>query len=162
MNSGPDHRLSRLLAPLLVPLLLLCFCCRSLSPEERVRRTLAEAAESARDGNLASLERTISERYRDRLGNGKREALALLRFQLGRPGSVHLLEHVRSIRQTGPARVEARVLVAAAAVPIHDLRELDRVTADLLLFDIGFEREAGNRWRAVDASWRRAGPGDLF
>jgi len=51
--------------------------------------------------------------------------------------------------------------VAAAAVPIHDLRALDRISADVLVFDLSFERE-GRHWRVVEARWRGAGPADLL
>lgn len=161
MNSGADDRLIRLSALLLVPALLLSLSCGSVSPEQRVRRMMREAGAAARDRDMGRLDRMVSGRYRDPLGNGKREVLALLRFHLGQSGSIHLLERIRSIRQTGPSRVEARLLVAAAAVPIRDLRELDQITADVLVFDVGFEKE-GRHWRVVEARWRRPGPADLF
>lgn len=161
MSSGADRTRLLPLALLLAAALLTGVACLPASPEEQVRRLLQEAADAARKRDLAGLETMLSDRYRDPAGNGKREALGLLRFHLGATGSIHLLERIHSVRRTGPSEVEARVLVAAAAVPIHDLRALDRITADVLVFDLRLEREGRGRWRVVEARWRRAGPADL-
>jgi hypothetical protein len=161
MNSGSDRlgRAGFLLAAL--PLLFSASCDR-LSPEDRVRQTIEEAVAAARDGDAEALGEMISESYSDPMGNGKRQLMALVGFHLCREESLHLLERVRSIRQTDPGRIEAQLLLGVAGVPIDDLTKLDRFSADLLLLDIVFARESRTRWTVIEARWRRAEPVDLL
>jgi hypothetical protein len=120
------------------------------------------AVEAAREGDLASLSRMVSVRYRDPAGNGKREILALVGFHLRQGDSLYLLERIRSVRQTDAGRVETQVLVAAAAVPIEDWPALDRISAELLLVDLVFGEDEDGEWRVAEARWRRAEPADLL
>ena len=162
MSFGPDRLVFRVPAILLVPLLCLSVSCERLSPEERVRRLIAEAITAARAGDEESLAEMVSERYRDSRGNGRGQLLALVGFHVCQEESLYLLERVRSIQRTGAERVEARLLLGAAGVPIEDLAKLNRYSADLLLIDIVVEKEERGRWRLTEADWRRAEPADLL
>jgi hypothetical protein len=162
MSSGPDRRSIRGLALLLAPLLLLSLSCERLTPEERVRRLIDEALVAAREGDQERIGEMISERFRDARGKGKPELMALLGFHLCQEESLYLLGRVRSIRRTDAERVEAQLLLGAAGVPIEDLAELNRYSADLLLIDIVVEKEERTLWRVVEAAWRRAEPADLL
>lgn len=121
-----------------------------------------EAVAAAREGDQAGLGEMISEQYRDPSGRGKQQLLALLDFHLCHEESLHLLQRVRSIRKTDAERVEARILLGAAGVPIEDLAKLNRYSADLLLIDAVFVKEERAQWRVVEAQWRRAEPADLL
>jgi len=147
---------------LAAPLLLVSFSCERTSPEERVRLTIEEAVAAARDGDAESLGRMVSENYSDPMGNSKGQLMALVGFHLCHEESLHLLERVRSVRQTGPERIEAQLLLGAAGVPIDDLTKLNRFSADLLLIDAVFEKESRTRWTVIEARWRRAEPADLL
>jgi hypothetical protein len=123
---------------------------------------IGDAVAAAGEGDLDSLADMVSERYRDPAGHGKAELLALVRFHVRSERSLHLLEKVRSVRQTGPERIDVEMLLAAAAVPIDDLTAIDRFSGDLLFLEIAFEQESGGDWRVVEARWRRADPADLL
>jgi hypothetical protein len=104
----------------------------------------------------------LSDRFRDASGNGKREILALLRYEFARHRSIHLITRVRSIESTAPGTVEAVVLVAVADVEIPDVRALESIQADLLRFDLTFAEEQRGEWRVVAAAWRGLRPVDFL
>jgi hypothetical protein len=127
-----------------------------------VREVIKDAARAVRNRDPAALGKMVSDRYRDAAGNGKREALALVRYQLLQHMSLHLLKQVRDVRLTGPGVVEAEVLIAVADVDITDVRALGSIPADLLRFDLVFVEEDRGTWRLLEAEWGRAGPADFI
>jgi hypothetical protein len=147
---------------LVVCALLLVFSCAPPSPEEQVRQRIDRAEAAVRGQDLDALGEMVSERYRDEAGNGKREALALLRYQFHQHESLHLLTQVRSVQLTEPGLVEAVVLVAAADVDIGDVRRLESIPADLIRFELIFAEEDGGEWRVLEADWRRVRPVDFL
>ena len=104
----------------------------------------------------------ISGQFRDADGHGKREILALVRYQFQQHRSVSTLKQIREIRSVDPSTVEAEVLVAVADVALRDLRDLDSVSADLLLFRLRFVRESDGDWRVIEAEWKEASPADFL
>ena len=147
---------------LIVLILLLGLSCTPPSPEEQVRQLIERAEAAARDRDLGALGQMVSERYRDAAGNGKREALAMLRYQFLQHRSLHLLKRVRSVRHSEPGIVEAVVLVAAADVEFRSVRELESISAELLRFELAFVEEEGGEWKVLEAAWRRVGPADFL
>jgi hypothetical protein len=142
--------------------LLLGLSCSTPSPEEQVRELIERAEVAARDRDVGELSEMLSERYRDAAGNGKREALAILRYQFLQHQSLHLLQRTRSIQSTEPGIVEAVVLVAAADVEFRSVSELESISAELLRFDLVFAEEDGGDWRVLEAEWRSVGPADFL
>jgi hypothetical protein len=147
---------------LIVLALSLGLSCSAPSPEEQVRQLIERAEAAARDRDVGALGKMVSDRYRDAAGNGKREALAILRYQFLQHQSLHLLKRARSIRSTEPGIVEAVVLVAAADVEFRSVSELESISAELLRFDLVFAEEDGGDWRVLEAEWRSVGPADFL
>jgi hypothetical protein len=151
-----------LLQGLIAPALLLGLSCSTPSPEEQVRELIERAEAAARDRDVGELSDMLSERYRDAAGNGKQQALAILRYQFLQHQSLHLLKRVRTIQSTEPGIVEAVLLVAAADVEFRSVNELESVSAELLRFDLVFAEEDGGDWRVLEAEWRSVGPADFL
>jgi hypothetical protein len=48
------------------------------------------------------------------------------------------------------------VLVAMTGAPVDSVDELINMRADVLRFEISFEKTGTNQWQAARADWRRA------
>lgn len=163
-NREADRRRGSVapLSSLLTLVLLLATGCGTDSPADQVRRLIDDAERAARGRDLGALGEMVSEQYRDPAGYGKREVLALVRFQFQQHRSVSTLKQIRAIQTVDSSTVEAEVLVAMADVALRDLRELDSVSADLLLFRLKFVRESDGGWRVIEAEWKEASPADFL
>jgi hypothetical protein len=141
---------------------LLSAGCGADSPADQVRRRIDDAEQAARARDVGALGAMVSEQYGDTSGYGKREVLALARYQFQQHRSVSTLKQIRAIRTVDSSTVEAEVLVAVADVALRDLRDLDSVSADLLLLRLRIVRETGGDWRVIEADWKEASPADFL
>jgi len=137
-------------------------CHRSDAPEERVRKTLERAQRAVADEDLGVLLGMVSDDYADEAGRDREAIVSLLRRQLVEHGSIHLLTRVQEIVLPEAGRAEARVLVAAGALPLSEEADLSTLRADLYRFEITLEEEEPGRWMVVRAAWRRAAAGGLM
>ena len=162
-READPRRLSVALWPSLLALaLLLATGCGTDSPAEQVRRLIDDAERAARGHDMDALGEMVSGQYRDAAGYGRREVLALVRYQFQQHRSVSTLKQIRAIQTVDPSTVEAEVLVAVADVALRDLRDLESISADLLLFRLRFIRESDGNWRVIEAEWKEASPADFL
>jgi hypothetical protein len=124
-----------------------------VSPEDRIRATLAEAEEAAEQRNARTAKALVSEAYADARGRTKRDIDGLVAFHVLRNRDAHLLTRVARI--DFESETEARVVawVAMAGRPIEGLEDLPGLRADLVRFDLRLRDED---WRVTGADWRRA------
>jgi hypothetical protein len=156
------RRLSSTIKPLAVLAVLLTAGCggEPESPEAQVRALVARAVAAAEARDVGALRAMVSDRYSDPDGRDKRAVEAILRLHFLRNQSVHLYTRVQSVTVSHPGRVEARVLVAMAGVPITSEVELPALRADLHRFDIDFALD-DDTWRVQRAVWSRAELGEI-
>jgi hypothetical protein len=152
------HR--RLVIPAL-SLGLLAQACAPESPEAQVRRLIERAERAAEARRLDELTELVSPRYSDGAGRDRAALTTLLRGYLAAGGTLHLLTRVDSLSAVSPERVEVRMLVATASVPISGVADLERLSADLLRVELTMEKERRD-WRLTRASWKRAGLRDFL
>lgn len=126
------------------------------TPEQQIRDAirLGEQAAEARDvGGLAEL---VAAGYQDAHGYDRRALLRLAQAYLMGHQSIHLLVRPQSIDLPSPERANVEVLVAMTGAPVDSVDELINMRADVLRFEISFEKTGTNQWQAARADWRRA------
>ena len=152
-----SHRLPRIVA---LGLLLMGSCAPD-APQVEIRELIERgerAAEQRRVGELADL---VAPTYADAEGRDRAALVGLVRGYLAHGGSIHLLTRIESLRVTAPERAEVTLLLAAAALPISGVLDLDAVSADLLRVELELERARGD-WRLTRAAWAPATVADFL
>jgi len=129
--------------------------CTSVSPEERLRATIATGIEAAERGDNAGLAEFVSEQYTDDRGRDRRELLNLVRGYRIQLGPLHIFYIERSLIIASPGRAEVTLLVALASIPVESIADLGNSSADLGRVELAFVEEGGD-WRLVEARWRQA------
>jgi hypothetical protein len=140
---------------------LLVSCSEPGSPEERIRALVAEAVSAASAKDLGALVDLVSPSYADAQGNRRDDVKRILAFHVLRAGSLHAFAATREVAVEDPKRARAVVLAALARVPIHDLRDLAALDADVWRFDLALVLEDGE-WRVREARWQPAAADDLL
>jgi len=124
------------------------------TPEERIRGLVARAEQAAEDRDLSVFKDSVSGDYRDSRGYNRDNVLRLIQGMLLRNQQIHLLSLVRDVQvQEGAA--QARVLVAMAGRPIESAEALVNLRAELMRFDVAFQRQ-GDEWLVRSVDWKRA------
>ncbi len=140
---------------------LLAACTDPGTPEERIRALVADAARAASAKDLGTLVDLVSASYADAQGNRRDDVKRILALHVLRAGSLHAFAATREVALDDPGHARAVVFAALARVPIHDLRDLAALDADVWRFDLRLARE-GDEWRVTGASWQRADVADLL
>ena len=83
-------------------IVLLMVHCTSVSPEERLRATIATGIEAAERGDHAGLADFVSEEYSDDRGRDRRELLNLVRGYRIQLGPLHIFYVERSLIVASP------------------------------------------------------------
>jgi hypothetical protein len=144
-------------AALVLALALIGSCTRELdTPAARIRALLAEAEVAAEAKEIRALERLVSERYADELGQDKRALTGLLAYYLLRNQSIYLFTRVQTVTLPEPKRAEITVLVGMAGQPVESAAELAGLSADLYRFDFVLIDEGEGDWKVTRAAWRPA------
>ncbi len=132
------------------------------TPEQEVQQAIHRGEEAAEERDISKFADLVGDTYRDESGHDRRSVVRLAQVYLLRHQSIHLLTRTQSIELLSPTRARARVLVAMAGEPIESADQLIQLRADLLAFDIEFEKTGAAQWQAVNASWRRVGSEDFL
>ncbi|MCG8588310.1 MAG: hypothetical protein MJE66_03390 [Proteobacteria bacterium] len=133
------------------------------TPEDAVRRTLAEAERSAEAKALGDFLDFVSDDYADAQGRDKEALKGVVAFYFLRQGPIHVLYRVEELTVSADARrADVTLLAGLASGPVSSLEELARLRADLLRFDLVFaDADSNGDWVVVSAAWERAAPGDV-
>lgn len=150
----------RKLSTLVVLVMLVGVAC-SASPERAVRTRIDDAVALAEERALGKLRDFVSPSYHDARGHDRRELLGLVALHMRGADSRHFFVRTRSVRVTGAARAEARVMLAIADVPIANPRALERMSAELLAVDLKLAEESGE-WKVTYADWRSVSLGEFL
>jgi hypothetical protein len=138
-----------------VALALLLGCASADTPEDQVRRVLAELEAAAQAKDVGAMGDHLSATYRDTQGNDRRGVLGLATGHFMRNKSVYIFSRIAEVEITEPGIARAEALVALAGTPIQDARSLVDVRADLYRFDVRL-RDEGGEWRVTAAAWQPA------
>lgn len=139
----------------MICIVLLMVHCSSVSPEQRLRATIATGIEAAENKDHAALADFVSADYTDDRGRDRRELLNLARGYLFQMGPLHIFSVERSLIIASPGRAEVTLLVAVASVPIERIADIGKSTADLGRVEMVFVEEGGD-WKLVEVGWRQA------
>ena len=134
---------------------LLAINCTSVSPEQRLRATIATGIEAGEQKDHGTLAELVSAEYADPRGRERRELLNLVRGYLSQLGPIHIFTVEKSLVITSPGRAEVTLLVAVASVPMESIADLRQSTADLGRVDLTFVEEGGE-WKLLAVQWSQA------
>jgi hypothetical protein len=166
MNGIKQHCLSQ--SPLgrrlclLGLLLLLAACGKELSPEEQVRRYIAEGVDAVEARELTRIRDLISEQYTDPAKRTRRDLTRLVGGYLLRHKSIHLLTHVNRLEVVDERHAEVELYVAMAGSPITGVEQLLTMRADLHRFEMKLGKGEKDNWQLLTAKWRRATTDDFM
>lgn len=146
---------------LLSLLMLLTACGKELSPEEQVRRYIAEGEDAVEARELKHIRDLISEHYADPAKRTRRDLTRLVGGYLLRHKSIHLLTRIDRLQVRDERRAEVTLYVAMAASPITGVEQLLAMRADLHRFELELEKGEEDNWQLLTARWRRASMDDF-
>jgi hypothetical protein len=155
---SPARPLLLLLCVALVPLL---GCKTRKSPRQQIQEAIAAAEAAAEAKDLPALTDRLSKTYAGAGDLDRAAVVGLLRLQLLRAQSIHLLVLVPEIAIQAADRAAATVLVGMASTPIASAQELASASAALYRFELLFALEDGI-WRVTSATWSPATAGDFL
>lgn len=137
---------------------------KQVSPEDQVRRTLAQLKAAVEQKDLGAARALLSESYRDAEQNDRGAAMALLQMQFMRRPSIHLFTRESALEVPTPGRAQVTLYVAMASLPIGAAADLAQINADIYRFDITvvLDGDAPHGWRIAGARWSPARPADLL
>lgn len=146
---------------LLVATVLVLFACtKSTTPEQRVREFLTRVEQAAENKDVRTLRSYVSQHYSDADGRDRRAIETVLRFQILRHESIHLLTRIERIEFPQPARAEVAIYAAMTGRPIADAAALGAIRADVYRFQLTLVDEDPG-WRVLHARWQPAEPSAL-
>lgn len=131
------------------------------TPEEEIRRTVAEMEKLAEEKDLGKLKGYIAENYSDERRNTKQDLVAYIQFYFLRNKDLHLLLRVDSVEKTEQDYMHAIVLGALTGTEVASASELKGVRASLYRFDLYFS-QIDDEWKLAGAEWRQAQLTDFF
>ncbi len=120
------------------------------SDEEQVRAAIGEMARAARERDLRGVLEHVSERYRGAAGDKSELKRYLAAWIIGSAEIDVVLGPIDVTMEEGRAKASFTALLKSSRSALGGQR-----------IEAVFERE-GENWRAVEASWRQAEPGDLI
>jgi len=131
---------------------------RHVTPEEQVRLAIAGLERAVEERDVGDAAALISDAYSDGAGNDKQAAAGLLRLQLLRHPSIHLLVRVMSVSLPSPGEARVSALAAVAGLPFVGPAEFAQVSADLIRFDLtlALDKDVKDVWRVRGATWASA------
>jgi hypothetical protein len=145
----------------LVAAVLAAACTPSATPEQRVREFLGRAEKAVENSDMRTLRGYVSQQYSDADGRDRRAIDAILRIQVLRHESIHLLTRIERIEFPEPSRAEVDIYVAMAGRPIADASQLAAFRANVYRFQLTLMDE-DSEWRVLHAQWQTAEPTDLI
>lgn len=129
------------------------------SPEDRLRSTIDALQQAAESRDVGDFMAHISEQYRDEDGRGHREIRALTQLQFLRNPQIHTFKVIQRIDLIGEERASVAVLAALAGSPIEGVSALSGLRAELMRFELDFERDGD--WKITGARWAPASIGNF-
>lgn len=151
------------LLTLLILLSVLGSCSEeTVSPEEQVRTLINRAETAAEEKDINVLGEMVADQYKDEFSYNRRSIKNILRLQLLRHKSVHLLIQIKSLRIQEPGKAKAELLVAMAGRPFPDVEALIDLNVNLYQFEIDFLEVEKASWKVARAKWARATIGDFL
>ncbi len=147
-----SRRLAALAALGALAALALASCGR---PSDPVRATLDGLGRAAEKGDAGAVGERLSASFRAASGEGRDEAVALVRRYLAAYDSLGIRLQEVTIER-GPDRAHATFKVEMSGTPRAALG-LDAVLprASSWRFDVRLQKEERDRWRVVEAAWER-------
>jgi hypothetical protein len=129
-------------------------CSPSPSPEDEIRKVVAEAERAAEARDAFALRELVANDYRDGRGQDAEDIRRYVHGYLLAHQSVHLLVKVEQIDlpATDLARLRATVAMVGREAEAASAWDL---AADVYEFDVTLAREDGD-WRVTKADWRPA------
>jgi hypothetical protein len=132
---------------------VLSACGSKSTPEQEVRKVIADAETAAEARDLSGVMDLVSERYTDTRGQDKEQIRDLMRAYFVVNQSVHLLMRIDEITFPADELADARISVGMLGV---QSQEDWRYAVDVYEFDVRLLSEDGE-WRLQSAEWRRPG-----
>jgi hypothetical protein len=132
---------------------VLSACGSKSTPEQEVRKVIADAETAAEARDLSGVMDLVSERYTDMRGQDKAQIRDLMRAYFVVNQSVHLLMRIDEITFPADELADARISVGMLGV---QSQEDWRYAVDVYEFDVRLLSEDGE-WRLQSAEWRRPG-----
>jgi len=132
---------------------VLSACGSKSTPEQEVRKVIADAETAAEARDLSGVMDLVSERYTDTRGQDKAQIRDLMRAYFVVNQSVHLLMRIDEITFPADELADARISVGMLGV---QSQEDWRYAVDVYEFDVRLLSEDGE-WRLQSAEWRRPG-----
>ena len=153
-----DNYLPIFRLPILLFLLLTLGGCseETTSPESQIKASIERAEIAAEQKDISALTEIVARQYKDEYQNDYRSIVNIVRWQLLRNKSVHLLIQIKSIVIKEPGTAKIELFVAMAGRPVPDVEALIDVNISLYRFEIDFLEVAANDWKVVKATWSRA------
>ena len=132
------------------------------SPEEQVRRYIAEGETAAEGRELKRLRELIAENYTDQAKRTRRDLVRLMGGYFFRHKSIHLFTRLASLQIKDEKQAGVVLYVAMAGSPISGTEQLISLRADLHRFELELGKGEDDQWRLLSAHWRRATPDDFI
>lgn len=144
-------------------LLLLTACGDTVTaPEAEIRTVVARAQAAAEARNASELRALIAEDYLDAQGHDRKTIEQLIRLQLFRNQSIHVVTRVRTMEFPEPERALVMVMAALAGQPVTSIDQLAGLNANIYRFDLELIRQGKDDWRVRHAAWQPAALADFW
>lgn len=136
---------------MLVLAAVLVGCGGKTTPEDEVRRVVAEAEEAAEARDALALSGLVADDYQDGRGNDAREIRRYVHAYLIAHQSVHLLVRIESVELKAKDLAQLKATVGMLGREAEGASAWD-LAADVHEFDVVLARESGD-WKVIRADW---------
>lgn len=145
-------------APLLFLFSLLLTSCSgdSETPEQQLKRLVAEAELAVESRDLSASMAFVDPDYLDLQGRGWPQIRGLLAGYLLRHPSIHILAKVDRIELIGEREAELVVLAGLAGSTAEAETPLGQWRGRLMRLDLRFRLNQAGEWLLMKADWRQA------
>lgn len=140
--------------------IVLSACSEKKSPEDQVRRFVAEAVAAAESREALAIRQLISEKYMDESRRDRRALTALAMGYFLRHKNIHLFTQISEIKFPVQGQASVKIYVAMAGSPVTGSQALIDIRADLHLFDLMLIRD-GDDWLLQKLHWQHASIEDI-
>jgi hypothetical protein len=131
-----------------------------VTPEERLRQTIAQAEVYLQDRDLSEAMNYVHSDYQDKNGLDIRQLRAMLAGYFIRHQSIYILTRIEQINLSKDDEAQVLLFAGLAGSSQQRSASLSQWRGDLIRLDLRFVLQ-GDDWLLRQADWRRAGPEDF-